>query len=211
MFTAFVIGNIASGKSYATRYLESRGGFRIDLDELSKELYIPGSDLVLSIADEFGWDVLDENGAIRPSVLAERAFETPERSQALNDLVYPVLIEQLGLRLLPAQCCSVMVPEHAFAAVEISVAASFTEAFGLADEIIAITAPLEVRRERAIARGMDPDDFDARAACQPSEEELCSLATLVIDNTAADDSLVEQLDAWLLRRGLVGGTGSSHE
>ena len=78
-------------------------------------------------------------------------------------------------------------------------------AFNLADEIIAITAPADIRRMRAIERGMSAEDFDARAALQPSEEELCSLASLVIDNAAGDDSLFAALDAWMADKGLLPG------
>ena len=67
---------------------------------------------------------------------------------------------------------------------------------------MAITAPVEMRRGRAIERGMDGEDFDSRAALQPTEDELCALASVVIDNTAADDSLYSALDAWLEQRGL---------
>ena len=99
--------------------------------------------------------------------------------------------------LLPVPCCSVYMPSVPLTVVEISAAAGFTDAFGLADEVIAVTAPLEVRRARAIERGMSAEDFDARASIQPSEDELCALATCVIDNTYADDSLYAKLDAWL--------------
>ena len=64
MFTLFLLGNIASGKSYAARYLERAGGLRIDLDQMAKDLYQPGSAVVDDIADAFGWDILDETGAI---------------------------------------------------------------------------------------------------------------------------------------------------
>lgn len=74
---------------------------------------------------------------------------------------------------------------------------SCLDAFGLADDVIAITAPLGVRRTRAIERGMRPDDFDRRTEIQPSEDALCALAGTVIDNTCADDGLFTALDAWL--------------
>ena len=48
---------------------------------------------------------------------------------------------------------------------------------------------------------MESSDFDARSACQPDEASLCNLATTVIDNAASDNSLYEQLDAWLARHG----------
>ena len=202
MYTVFMIGNIASGKSTASRYLESLGARRIDLDAMAKDLYIPGSALVSDIADAFGWDVLDENGFIRSTVLAERAFGTPDQIKRLNDLVHPVLLMQLSSTLLPVNCCSALIPSFPLTVVEVSAAASFTDAFGLADEVMAITAPVEVRRLRAVERGMSEEDFDARATCQPTEEELCSLASFVIDNTAADDSLFRALDDWAASRGI---------
>lgn len=203
MITLFLIGNIASGKSTAARYLERRGALRIDLDELAKDLYQPGSAVVDEIAAEFGWDVVNANGGIDRAVLADRAFATPEDTARLNAIVHPVVLEQLGLRLLPANCCSVMVPEHPFAVVEVSAPEGFEDAFALADEVVAITAPLEARRVCAIERGMDADDFDRRAECQPSDERLLALATRSIDNSAADDSLFDSLDALLEELGVA--------
>ena len=69
--------------------------------------------------------------------------------------MHPVLIEQLSLRILDPVCCTVSTPRYPFAAVEVSAPAGFEDAFGLADEIMVVSAPLEVRRERAIHRGME--------------------------------------------------------
>lgn len=201
MFTVFVLGNIASGKSTACRYLESRGAMLIDLDELAKSLYVPGSELVNALADEFGWDILDEEGGIRRNVLAARAFVSPDTVARLNGIVHPVLIEQLSMRIFDPVCCTVSSPRYPFAVVEVSAPVGFEDAFGLADEILVISAPLEVRRERAVQRGMEPSDYDARSACQPDELALCKLATTVIDNAAGDNSLFVQLDAWLACHG----------
>lgn len=201
MYTVFIIGNIASGKSTASRYLESRGAFRIDLDQMAKDLYQPGSEIVQRLAEEFGWDVLNADGEVRTGVLAARAFATPEDTARLNNIVHPVLMQRLS-DMLVTPFCTAGYAAPVLSVVEISVAADFVEAFNMADEVLAVTAPLELRRERAIARGMSADDFDARASRQPSEEELQALATTVIDNTAADDGLFLELDAWLADRGL---------
>lgn len=201
MYTVFVIGNLASGKSTASRYLAARGGRHIDLDQLAKDLYQPGTAIVANLQDAFGADIVDEDGYVRTGVLAVRAFASPEATQVLNSIVHPVLLQRLGDMLVEPCGCGVTGPTYPFTVVEISVAQSFTDAFPLADEIIAITAPLELRCARAVARGMREDDFLRRAAAQPSEAEICSLATRVIDNTAADESLFEALDAWLAERG----------
>ena len=203
MFSLFLLGNIASGKSTAARYLEGLGALRIDLDELARDLYVPGGRLVQEVADAFGWDVLDAEGGLRRPVLAERAFASPEQTARLDALVHPALMEQLALRLLPATCCTVSKPEFDLAVVEVSAPRGFEDAFGLADGVVAITAPRELRRERAMARGMDADDFDRRADVQPEEAELVALADLAIDNARADDGLFRALDAYLAARGLA--------
>ena len=144
---------------------------------------------------------LDEEDGVRRNILASRAFVSPDAVARLNGIVHPVLIEQLSLRILDPVCCTVSSPRYPFAVVEVSAPTGFEDAFGLADEILVISAPLAVRRERAIHRGMESSDFDARSACQPDEASLCNLATTVIDNAAGDNSLFEQLDAWLARHG----------
>ena len=146
---------------------------------------------------------MDEEGGIRRSILASRAFASPDSVARLNDIVHPILIEQLSLRILDPVCCTVSSPRYPFAVVEVSAPTGFEDAFGLADEILVISAPLSVRRERAIQRGMEPSDFDARFACQPEESALCNLATTVIDNASGDNSLFEQLDSWLACHGFI--------
>lgn len=204
MYTVFVIGNIASGKSTASRYLAQKGGRLIDLDQVAKDLYQPGSDVVLELVEAFGHRVLDFDGGIDRRELARVAFSTPESVATLNGIVHPRVLKHLGDLIVPPYCCTASEPANPFTVVEISVAADFTEAFPLADEIMAITSPLDIRRARAIERGMTPFDFDQRAAAQPSEDELCAMATYRIDNSAADRTLFEALDEWLALRGLDG-------
>lgn len=190
MTTVFLIGNIASGKSTAARYLEACGARRIDLDALAKELYVPGSKIVQEIAREFGLDVVDERGAVNTPVLAARAFKDADATARLESIVYPALAERLE-ELLNSPCDAPLM------IVEVSAPASFADSFKLADAVLAITAPRSVRRERAISRGMRPEDFDARASVQLSERALCAMATFVISNDAGSDELNRKLDLWL--------------
>ena len=215
MHTAFVIGNIASGKSTATRYLESLGAWRIDLDAEAKRLYQPGSPVVGELVKAFGCEILSGEGGIIPRELAARAFSDPDHARTLQSIVYPALLQHLSNLLLPCACSPMTPSAPMLAVVEISVAKDFTDAFGLADDVLAITASLETRRARAQERGMSLADFDRRAALQPSEEELCKLANVVIDNELGDDSLFRELDAWLSSRdlclsyGVMAGDGGS--
>ena len=190
MITVFLIGNIASGKSTAAQYLEHRGARRIDLDVLAKELYVPGSEVVGRIVQEFGSDVIDEHGRVRTSVLAARAFTGAASTARLESIVYPALASRLE-KLLNEPC------DAPLTIVEVSAPASFADSFRLADSILAITAPCSVRRERAVSRGMSVEDFDARSSVQPSESSLRAMATLVISNDAGSEELYRKLDRWL--------------
>lgn len=203
MYTVFVIGNIASGKSAACRHLKKRGGRYIDLDDLVKSLYEPESQLVLDVAEAFGSDVLLEDGTINRKVLAARAFADDESTQKLNNLVHPYALEQLGRLLVPPYCCTVSDNMPPFTVVEVSVPKNAQDAFPLADDIVAITVPFELRRERALGRGMSEDDFEARASKQPSEEELCAMASVVIDNSEAKNDMFDALDELLAQHGLL--------
>ena len=102
MFTVFVLGNIASGKSTACRYLESRGAMLIDLDELAKSLYVPGSDIVNALAEEFGWDILDGESFLTAGRLNSNAMniETTGYLPPLWQVVWQYA--QIGLIVLLA-------------------------------------------------------------------------------------------------------------
>lgn len=203
MDTVFVIGTIASGKSTAALYFEHLGARRIDLDRFAKDLYVPGSELVDELAAEFGVEVVTEGG-VDAKRLAARAFETAESTARLNEIVHPVLRECLTQVLFPVPCASMAMPCYPFTVIEASVPAAVRDLFPLADEVLAIVAPLEVRRSRAIVRGMDPADFDRRAALQPSDEEIAAMATSVIENTFEDeDGFTGALRRWLLARGVA--------
>lgn len=196
MHTVFLIGSIASGKSTAARYLERCGAHRIDLDAVCKSLYVPGSELVAALSRAFGDDILDEAGAVRPRNLAARAFSDATSTARLESLVYPTLEERLRTLLAGLQQDT---DAPSLVIVEVSAPKSFTDAFALADEVLAITAPYEERRARACARGMEAADFEARDALQLDDAGLCALATTVIENVGDDTALFDALDAWLER------------
>lgn len=202
MKTIFIIGNIASGKSTAARHLEGRGARRIDLDELARSLYQPGTRLVHRIAEEFGWDVLDADGALVREVLARRAFASAEDIERLNAIVHPALKALLADMLVPGVGCAASLPAVPCTVVEVSAPKGFEDAFGLADAVVAISAPEDARRRRALARGMGAADFDRRAAVQPSERELAALADVVIDNASGTDALFSALECALTRLGI---------
>lgn len=202
MYSIFLIGNIASGKSSAAAYFERRGARRIDLDSVCKNMYVPGSAIVDDLIEAFGLDILSSDGGINTSKLAARAFVDSDSTNKLNSIVHPFITQYVAQVLLPSNCCSTFVHDFPLTVVELSVASEYCDLFPLADEVLAISAPEDVRRDRAIARGMSPADANRRISVQPAERDLIALATTVIVNDGSEAALYEKLDTWLRDRSI---------
>lgn len=84
-------GGIACGKSTVAALLQQLGARVIDCDSVSRELVQPGTPLLAKIAELFGNDVLDKQGALRRSYLGKIVFHDPDKLQALNELIHPAI------------------------------------------------------------------------------------------------------------------------
>lgn len=193
MRTVFLAGGIGSGKSTVAHELERLSCCRIDLDQLSREVLLPGSPTTLEVARAFGPDLLDERGVLDRRLLAARAFATSEDAALLERIELPAIARLLEKRLGalsnasdPPEICLVEIPllDRADAMRH------------LATETVLVDCPLELRRVRAVERGMTEEDFDARVANQPTDEWLRAHADTVISNTGTYDELIAQVHAW---------------
>ncbi len=194
MRVVFLAGGIASGKSTVATRLAELGARRCDLDQLSREVLAAGSPLLDAIAERFGDDLVDaETGELDRALLAERAFATPEATADLEALQHPAILSLLREKV--AEAADEDVPPDVFL-VEVPLLDKMGDALALADEVLVVMCPLERRRELAIGRGMDPEDFEARVSRQPSDEELLAMADSVIDNSGSREDLIAQVDAW---------------
>lgn len=194
MYVVFLAGGIASGKSTVAKELERLGAWRVDLDAISREVLEPGTDTTRAVADAFGADLLDpETGELNRRLLAARAFATPEDTALLEAIELPA-IERRLIEVLTHGCCADHEP--ACCVVEIPLLDRVGEALGLADEVVAVTCPAQERVRRAVERGMDPEDAEARLANQPSDDWLRAHSDAVIENVGTLDELLAQVGSW---------------
>lgn len=194
MHTVFLAGGTASGKSTVARELERLGAWRIDLDEVSRAVLSPGSACLGEVADAFGDDLVDpETGELDRALLARRAFSSAESAALLEAIELPHITEML-VRMIEGECCAATSP--AVCVVEVPLLDRVEPLLDLADEVVVVTCPLDVRRRRAEGRGMDPADFDRRVAGQPTDDYLRSHADVVLDNEGGERELAAAVRGW---------------
>ena len=187
----FIIGGMGAGKSTARKALVDQGLEYIDLDKIGHEIH--SWDVVKSdLAEAFGDDVLDADGNVNRKVLAQRAFKTPADTRKLNRITMPRIEDAFTTKLdeLEAAGCEAVV-------VEYSVFKSRSMAMGyMADVIIAVLAPLEVRIERAISSGFDEKDVRRRIAQQITDAERIEQADVVFNNEGSKEELYNKVVNW---------------
>lgn len=199
MYTVFLAGGTASGKSTVARQLERLGAWRIDLDEVSRAVLAPGEPCLDEVCAAFGDDLVDsETGELDRALLAKRAFESEESTALLERIELPHIRDML-LRMLTSGICGQTEPVACV--VEVPLLDRMESMLDLADEVVVVTCPLEVRRSRAEGRGMDPSDFDRRVSGQPTDDYLRAHSDTVISNTGDESSLLAEVNDWWASHG----------
>ena len=194
MYTVMITGGIGSGKSTLCEMLQAKGALSVDLDAVAHTLLETDVMMISELAEEFGSDILDEDGAIVPSRLAARAFASPEATKAMNAITFPRIIDQVSDYILDVHC----VPRHHAKAmvIEVPLLTEAPDLAKLADEVIAVNAPVELRLSRAVARGMDAEDALRRIWLQPTDAERAAIANTICENTGTQEDLQAWADAW---------------
>ena len=187
----FIIGGMGAGKSTARKALVDQGLEYLDLDKIGHEIHswqVVKDDLV----EAFGEDVLDESGEVNRPVLARKAFVSPAETRKLNRITQPRIEDAFMTKLdeLEAAGCPTVVVEYSvFKSRQMSLAY-------LADIVIAVLAPLEVRIERAVAAGFDEKDVRRRIAQQITDAERIEQADVVFNNDGTKEELYNKVVNW---------------
>lgn len=189
MYLVGVTGGIGSGKSTVAALLDERGATVVDVDAVARQVSAPGSPAVRDIADRFGPEVVDADGALDRAALAGRVFLDAGERAALEAITHPRIRRRLDERLaaLRSEGAGLVVLDHPLL-VE-------TGAHERCDAVVVVTAPQPVRLQRLVGdRGMAPADVRARMAAQADDDQRLAVATHVVDNSGDRAALAERVD-----------------
>ena len=185
MLLVALTGGIGSGKSLAGEYLSDLGATVIDADQLARSVVERGEPAFDEIVARFGDTVL-KDGSLDRSKLAEIIFEDPAAKAELEAITHPRIREALDQIASSAAHDEVVVYQ-----IPLLVESNGAQRF---DRVITVSAPIEIRRERAIARGMAGYDFDKRLAAQVSDLEREAIADYIIENSGDREALLSEVE-----------------
>ncbi|MFF3111780.1 dephospho-CoA kinase [Kitasatospora sp. NPDC057904] len=175
-------GGIGAGKSEVSRLLAAHGAVIVDSDVLAREVVAPGTAGLAAVVAEFGPAVLRPDGSLDRPALGAIVFAAPDRLQALNAIVHPLV------RARSAELEAAAAPD---AVVVHDVPLLAENGLGpLYDLIVVVDAADDVRVARLVElRGMTEDEARARMAAQATREERLAIADVVIDNSGPLEEL----------------------
>jgi dephospho-CoA kinase len=201
MLKVGLTGGIAAGKSVVGEMFVSLGACLVQADRIAHSLMRPGEPVYNDVVRHFGREILNSDGSINRSKLAEIAFgdsKLPEhqrvsRVDELNRIVHPAVIRSQDEWMAAMG----MQDRHVIAIVE---AALILEA-GLSkrfDKLVVVTCAAEQRAARfAVRQKVDLEtarnEVSRRMAAQLPDEEKIKAADYVIDNSGCLDRTREQV------------------
>ena len=174
-FLLGLTGKTGAGKSTVSKYLKEKGAYVIDGDIVAREVLVDNVPLLNKLSENFGNDIL-ENGVLNRKKLAQKAFSTPENTALLNSIMHPAINEKIQTEANEAFKTHNVVIVDAAAIIESGYADT-------CDNLIVVTAPEEIRKERIIKRdNISEKDAVIRINGQKSDNFYLSKADYVIKN-----------------------------
>lgn len=180
-----ITGGIGSGKTTVCRIFETLNIPIYYADDRAKWLMVNDLELVFSIKNIFGEAAYFADGSLDRALIASVAFSQKEKLEALNAAVHPAVFKDWeGWQ--KAQKNVAYTLREAALLVETGTHKSL-------DKFIVVTAPLELRIARVMARdSLTREAVEARISRQLPEEDKVKLADFIIKNDGSE-SLVQQV------------------
>lgn len=216
LYMLVLIGGICSGKSTVSKYLASKGAYRIDLDACAHEVLQGDDTCKEQLVDHFGADILDSTGHISRTRLAARAFSSARTSAELERITHPAIFRLVELQMTqiaervvsasaPAPASTAPVPASttqtpALVVVELPLPDKAPALLTIADETMCVLASRAQRTRLARKRSITAPELSERMRLQPDDAAYKAHASYCIENEGSMPELVEKVDEWLCAR-----------
>jgi len=191
-------GGIACGKSTVAGMLVRRGAFSIDLDQIAREVVLPGSPVLARVADCFGQGILNTDGSLNRKALGEIVFNDPNARKKLESIMHP------PIRALMKERMAALEQAHPDRLVVVEVPLLYESGLqAMFDEVMVVYVPRDMQLARLQEReGLSLEQAEKRLNAQLPIEDKKKWADVVIDNSGTLEQTERQVDEYWKRKGL---------
>lgn len=166
-------GPTGSGKSSVSKTAEALGFKVIDCDTVARKATEKGSDGLKALTAAFGEDILFNDGTLNRRLLANKAFSSKEKTQLLNDTIFPFIIKLIKAEIKDGDYI-------------LDAPTLFESGLdSICDRTVGILADSEIRLKRIIERDkLTINDAKVRMNAGKSDEFYLKNADFIIYNNA---------------------------
>ena len=167
-------GGIGMGKSTSAAILLRRGLPVIDTDVIAREIVEPGQLALTEVSARFGPEVIDAEGKLRRSHLAQIVFSSPGKLKELEAILHPRIREKW------LEAVEKWRREGRGAGIVVIPLLFETNAETLFDAVICSACSAATQHARLRARGWTDEQIQQRIAAQWPIEKKIAAANFVV-------------------------------
>lgn len=177
-----ITGNIGSGKSIVSDFIEINGYRVLRSDNIAKDLIANDKSVKKKIENLFGKDIYN-NGKLNTKLLADKVFNNRENVRLINSVVHPATIKKINdLIEIESQQSRLVFIESALI-FEAKIEKMF-------DYIILVYSDKKHRIDRVIKREkVDKKDVLSRMKYQIDDDKKKNKVDFIIDNNSTIQNL----------------------
>jgi dephospho-CoA kinase len=183
-------GGIASGKTLVSDLLEIHGCHIVDLDIISREVVLPGSEGLKDLVETFGKSILLSDGTLDRKNLRDELFKKGRNRTKIEEILHPKILQKMKSAMDNCQegIMIVVIP----LLVE-------KELWGPFDRAIVVDCETETQVTRLMAReGINQEKANIMLLAQASREKRLQLndhiPTDIIKNNSKISALKDQVN-----------------
>lgn len=183
-----ITGGIGTGKTTVSKYLEDKGYYVINADQIAKDLLTNNNIIKDKIIKEFGANSY-VNNQYNTSYISNIVFNNTKKLSRLNQIVHPAVLNQI-INLID----TAMQKNIKIIFIDIALLFELNLEEGV-DYILTITAKEDIRIDRVIKRSNLPiEEIKRRINNQIRVEEAVQNSDFVIENNDTIEKLYNSVD-----------------
>lgn len=193
MMVVGVTGGIGSGKSTVTDLFAERGIVIVDADIVARQLVARGQPCLTALSEQFGPEVLLDNGELNRSWLRHKIFSDPQAKVWVDALLHPAIRKELVRQLQAARSPYVMLSAPLLVENQLT---------AYCDRVLVVDVSETTQKVRTQKRDrVAADHVERIMQAQAARQQRLAVADDVIDNNgplAALNSQVAKLHEFYL-------------